>query len=511
MGHAILDAVRAHAAAAPASPALQGDREALDYAGLCGRVNTLAAWLAAEGVQRAALCGENSPDWLVADLAAWQAGVVLVPMPPFFSAAQRLHVLRAAGIGHVLLGAGCEPLSAVGEVRHSPLEGLRLGQIAAPSPPPLLPPGTCKITFTSGTTGAPKGVCLDTAMLEAVSSALAARIHAAPGMGETLRSHFSLLPLATLLENIAGAYVPLLLGKRVVVRGPAQSGLLGSSQLDLPRLLQTLQRDQPHSLIVLPQILRGLVQAAEQGRPPPDSLRFIAVGGATTPVSLMRRARALGLPVYEGYGLSECASVVALNAPGSDRIGSVGRVLPHLRLRIEDGVIQVGGNTFPGYLGEAPRRREDWLDTGDLGHLDEDGYLHVTGRRKHVLITGYGRNVSPEWVEAELSLSPAIAQVMVLGEARPFLAAIIVAGHDASPATVREAIAQANAGLPDYARVRRFVLAAEAFTVGNGLLTDNGRLRREAIAERHATALAALFAQESIPHFPATELAHDVL
>ena len=507
MPNAILRAVRAHAIAHPSRIALQGDRGNIDYATLVQRVDVLAAWLMAQGLQRAALCGGNSPDWLIADLAAWQSGVVLVPLPPFFSAAQRDHALQQAGIEHLLVCGDADLPPAVGEFVATPIAGIRLARIPRQAPTVPAVPGTCKITFTSGTTGQPKGVCLDTAMLEAVTGALATCIHEAPGMTDAHQAHFTLLPLATLLENVAGAYVPLLLGKRVIVRAASQTGLLGSSQLDLPRLLHALHRDQPQSLIVLPQILRGLVLAAEQGSPPPASLRFVAVGGAATPAALIRRARALGLPVYEGYGLSECGSVVALNAPGADRIGSVGRVLPHVRARIEAGAIQVSGNVFPGYLGESASTRDGWLDTGDLGHLDEDGFLHVTGRRKHVLITGYGRNVSPEWVEAELSLSPAIAQVLVVGEAQAFLGAIVVPARDVSAEVVARALVAANAGLPDYARIQRFLVAAEPFTAANGLLTDNGRLRREAVCARYAGGLAALFSSPAT----APDLAHDVL
>ena len=509
MPNTILRALRAHAAADPSRIALQGDQHCLDYATLSQQIDSLAAWLTTEGMRRAALCGGNSPQWLVADLAAWQAGVALVPLPAFFSSVQQEHALREAGIECLLVcGAAALPptVLAVGD---TPVPGIRWVRIAALAEPGALPPGTCKITYTSGTTGQPKGVCLDTSMLEAVSGALATRIHQAAGMVDAVQAHFTLLPLATLLENVAGAYVPLLLGKRVIVRGEAQTGLHGSSQLDLPRLLQTLQQDQPHSLILLPQILRGLVLAAEQGLHLLNSLRFVAVGGATTPPALIRRARALGLPVYEGYGLSECGSVVALNAPGVERIGSVGQVLPHVRVRIDCGAIQVAGNVFPGYLGQPASSADNWLDSGDLGHLDDDGFLYVTGRCKHLLITGYGRNVSPEWVESELTLSPAIAQVMVLGEAQAFLGAIVVPARAAAPEAVARAIADANARLPDYARVRRFLVAAEPFTVGNGLLTDNARLRRDAIASRYDAALATLFATPA--SVPSQDLAHDVL
>ena len=166
-----------------------------------------------------------------------------------------------------------------------------------------------------------------------------------------------------LLENVAGVYVSLLLGKRIVVRGGSEVGLSGSSRLDVARLLQALAVARPHSLIVAPQILHALVVAAEQGMPPPDSLRFVAVGGAATPPALLDRACAMGIPAFEGYGLSECASVVALNAPGSLRPGSVGRPLDHVRVRVRDGVIEVAGNSYRvrdiRAIGDGTERRAD--------------------------------------------------------------------------------------------------------------------------------------------------------
>jgi len=508
MSGRILAALAAHAARTPSAPALIGDRETVDYATLHDRVDRLSQWLVLQGVRRCALLGENSPEWLVADLAAWKAGVVLVPVPPFFTDAQRAHVLSAAGIEHLLF-CGDDVAGVPGDRMATPISGIGLMRLAHHAAATSVSPGTCKITFTSGTTGTPKGVCLDSAQLDAVTEALAARIHEAPCLADAVDTHFTLLPLATLLENVAGAYVPLLLGKRIVVRSGEHTGLTGSSQLDLARLVSTLHRDQPNSLIVLPQILRGLVIAAAKGVPMPSSLRFIAVGGATTAPSLLRRARSLGLPVYEGYGLSECASVVALNAPGSDEVGTVGRVLPHVAVRIVDGVIEVKGNTFSGYLGQTEVSDSPWLDTGDLGHIDDDGFLHVTGRRKHLLITGFGRNVSPEWVEAELSVSPLIAQVMVVGEGQSHLGAIVVPSRDIPYENLAVEIALANARLPDYAWVRRFTVADQPFTAENQLLTDNGRLRRDRIAARYANALAALFQPSQIHETP--ESIHDVL
>src|SRR5690606_27817249 len=332
-----------------------------------------------------------------------------------------------------------------------------------------------KISYTSGTTGEPKGVRLPAAALDAVAMSLC---EATQALG--IRRHLCLLPLSTLLENIAGVYAPLLAGAEVIVPEAGESGLIGAAGLDVERLLRCLQRYEPHSVILVPQMLTALVESLAGGAPVPRSLRFVAVGGANVPVALLERAERWGLPVYEGYGLTECASVVAMNAPGARRTGSVGRALPHARVRVDEtGELIVVGAAMLGYVGE-PALEPTEIRTGDVGRIDADGFIYVQGRRKNVFITSFGRNVSPEWVEAELARSERIHQAALFGEARPWNVAVIV-----TASSCREEIAadieRVNRDLPDYARVGRWVLAEEPFSHRNGLATINGRLRRDAI------------------------------
>ena len=475
------DALRSTLVRHGARPALRGEGEEISYARLLEAIVERRGVLEAVGARRVALALDNGPQWALWDLALLAGGQVCVPLPGFFSPTQQMHVLDSAGIDTLIVDpAAASATLFAGFVPVAP-------GILQRTPPqlPALPAGTAKITYTSGSTGQPKGVCLSAAAQLAVAHSVAQI-----GEGGAVERHLGVLPLATLLENIAGLYAGLLAGARVELLPMRTIGFSGGGGFDSARFLQTLHAHRPHSLILLPQMLLALVGAAEQDHALPAGLRFVAVGGGQVSPRLLQRAEALGLPVYEGYGLSECASVVCLNTPSARRIGTVGRPLPHAGVRIgDDGEVQVRGARMLGYLGEAPPADalavDAWLGTGDLGHFD-DGFLVLHGRKKHQFITAYGRNVNPEWVEAELVQQGAIAQAWVHGEARPENLAVLVPRRaQCSDAELEAAVAAANAGLPDYARAHRWLRAEAPFTPANGLLTANGRLRRAALAAHY--------------------------
>lgn len=441
---------------------------------LDARVQRLAAALGAARPRPrvAGVLAGNGADWATIDFAAQRAGVPLVPLPGFFTAAQCAHAAAATGMDALF----CESAPAARALGFDPageLEGL--GWFRRAAPPVTLPSHTAKITFTSGTTGAPKGVPLTAALQWRVARSLAG---AARALG--VRRHLCLLPLPVLLENVAGLYAAHLAGTECCLPPLAETGVQGAAGFDALACLAAIERWEPHSLILLPQMLQAVLHEIESGARAPRSLRFVAVGGAKVSAPLIARARAVGVPVYEGYGLSECASVVALNLPAADRAGSVGRPLPHTQVKIENGEIHVNAGS-------------GWLATGDLGRLDDDGFLYIEGRRKHLLITSYGRNVSPEWPEAELLAGGAIAQAAVFGEARPRLCALVVpAAPGVADAAIDAQVRAANSRLPDYARIGRWLRADAPFTPQNGLATANGRPRRDALWQAYGARLDAI-------------------
>ncbi|MCP5145630.1 MAG: AMP-binding protein [Gammaproteobacteria bacterium] len=481
------------------SAAANGDRIAIvDAAGnttsrqLMERAQTFANRLTSQKLRRVGLLADNSSHWIAFDLGARMAGATLVPLPPFFTSQQLQHVIDAAALQAVatdargaLAALGDKVLDTTGygpltlaRLRHeeNALNGSRLGDYS-------------KITFTSGTTGTPKGVCLTDAAIDKVAIALAQAVESLD-----LQRHLNLLPLSTLLENIAGVYVPLMLGRTINALPLAALGF-SASGVDPQRLATLLSAVDPDSMILVPELLQMLVNlpVSLHARTKP---KFLPLGGGKTAPSLIQDAVDQGWPVFEGYGLSEAASVVTLNLPDANRIGSVGKPLSGRSVRIVDGEIEVAGHEFAGYLGELDAQPA-WLKTGDLGELDDDGYLYITGRRRDVIVTSYGRNVSPEWVEAELRRDGSIAQCLVFGEARPCCGALIVPATGTDVLRIAHSITRANERLPGYAQIKLWVAADGPFDAERGFRTANGRLRRDRILAAYHEKIAHAYQSNS--------------
>lgn len=444
------------------------------------------------GAQRIALAADSSADWALLDLACLDADLLLVPLPTYLSDSQRAHVL-----------AQLEPdMYITDQEQHSSefslveqMGDLLLYRRELQSSGAAIPPTCQKITFTSGSTGQPKGVCLSAQSQLDVAYSLLKRID------QQAPKHLCLLPLSTLLENIAGIYAPLLAGGEVWIAPDHMRGFHGSQLNNTAALLSLISSTAPKSLILVPELLQLLVMARAQGWQAPASLQFIAVGGAHVSAALLQQAARLGLPVYQGYGLSECASVVALSSVDARQstvaeLECVGTPLAHRDIEIIDGEIVVK-QPFLGYLGDA-QSASDKVFTGDLGELDAQGRLRILGRRKNLLISSLGRNISPEWPEALLTQQGFIRQAVLVGDAQPYCAALLYLADAKAAAQLPAYLAEVNQQLPDYAQIKAYRLLTHPLSVADGTLTANGRPRRAEIFKKYQSEINSLFVSNHV-------------
>src|ERR1700682_1198345 len=326
----LFDAMSRHALDACDKVAVSDSERVIHRGELLARVIGLAANIKTQS-GTIGILAPNGIDWVIAQLGCALAGKIAVPLPSFFSSAQLGHVVRSASVGLILTTDDTAPLTQQSGVVTS-----LIGDHVALTDRPNSVEVFGQIIYTSGTTGQPKGVRHESGQ---ISWSAAALMGATGATAED--TYLSVLPLPLLLETICSIFIPAMLGAYVhfdttlaeqVGRGDAK-GI--SKAFDLK---------QPSTSVVVPQLLKqwvGELQAA--GGRAPASLRFLAVGGAPVPRQVANMAWEFGIPVHEGYGLSECCSVVALNRPGERRADTVGRPLEELKVSIDGGEIVVDG------------------------------------------------------------------------------------------------------------------------------------------------------------------------
>jgi len=379
----VLAAVAQHALERPDAVALEGTFANLTYAALQAEASELAALLAEDAPAAIGLWMDNTPAWVVTDLAAMQAWIPVIPMLSYVSPQQVGHLIANSGLELVmtdqpgqlrrLLGAADIGIS---DEDRLDIAGVRVHLFQ------LEHPGACVITESVArviySAGDPclfhtDGVCLS---LHAMETA-AVSMQKVCGYSAQNR-HLCALPLATLLENIAGVHALLLSGGTCVLPGLAGAGWFGEDGLDGAHFLLAVRQRRISSAVLTPQMLASLIAAVEAGSARPSSLRHLAVIGRSAPL-LLQKAEQLGLPAYAGYGRTETAGVVAINTSQANRTGSVGRPLPHVDIDFsDDGEIMLRGALFSGYMGQdEPELAHGFWPSGDTGYLDDDGYLYL--------------------------------------------------------------------------------------------------------------------------------------
>ncbi|MHB0984660.1 MAG: AMP-binding protein [Sulfuricella sp.] len=497
------------------------------YAELATRVEALAGGLTQAGLRRGeavSLFAPDSPPWIAAALAVILAGGAVLPVDAQLGDEVLAHVLADSGARLVFTTSDCvERLERLAPALRLVLldtcdDDARGWQALRAPAAAVLPRSDASdpaaLFYTSGTTGRPKGVPLSHANLVFQLDALAATGLLTPFDRVALP-----LPLHHVYPFVLGLLAPLALGLPLIL----PQALTG------PQVLRALKEGEATVMVGVPRLYaamlagiearvaaRGGIAAAlmrglmawslflnrlglDAGRVLfghllharlAPKLRLLACGGAALEAELAARLRALGWQVGIGYGLTETAPLLTLNPPRG-RLGSVGRPRPGLELRIAaDGEIQARGpNVFKGYRNLPDKTQEaftadGWFRTGDLGRLDPDGYLFVTGRAKELIVTAGGENVQPEEVETAYQRHPYIREFALLedrgrllGLVLPDPGAIRRAGHTDIDAAVRDAVAEVNAGLPSYQRAAEIALTRDPLP-----RTRLGKLRRHLLA-----------------------------
>ena len=512
---------------------------ARDGGAVRGEMLAAAAALTRLGVQpgdRVALVGVNSTRYLTVDVAVGLAGAVSVPLHPTSPPAELDEILAASGARLLLVGAP-DVLARLGELQaRVPVvsfcpgsappgvvawdDFLALGAGATDGGAgggPLAPVGPddlATIRYTSGTTGRPKGVAFTHRQLAWMAQTMAGLL---PWTVRTRpAAYLSFLPMNHVVEGILGAYAPYWLP------APGRIAFLD----DVHQVPAALPRVRPTIFFSVPRLYekawaalaasrlgrrwiggprgperrveRVLLRRTLLRRTGLDRCAQLVVGSAPVSPELLARLRELGVEVHDAYGLSE-APLVTLNRLGRNRIGTVGEPLPETEVRIAaDGEVLVRGpQVTQGYVdaGVAQPFQDGWLATGDLGHLTGDGFLVIDGRKKELIKTAYGKYLQPTRLEALLRELPGVAEAMVVGEGRPYCAALLWTDAPAgpAPAELERAMAALNARLEQPEQVRRWAVLPYDLTVEGGELTANLKLRRAVVAERLGEVVASLY------------------
>lgn len=519
----ILNAILAQAKKNPQAPAVIQLQKSADgsyreitcyrYATLMHEAHQLAAYLQQRTDEdaRIGIVMGNTPEWVLADMALLLAERAEVPVPLAFSGEQAGWLLHNCDL--VLTDdIGAERLG------QWQLGGLALaGEIVAVACGQALPPALplrhiaermqtdtiIKVIHTSGTTSQPKGVQIRRHGLDALVTALWERARS-----DDYQRYLNLVPLSLLIEQVTALYMPLTSGGAVVMP-PSDMPPLGSPGVTAAERLEIIRQACPSALTLTPALVEALADRAEAHAGAPDLLPalfgretvpLLAAGGAPVTTSVLFALDKLGIPVYQGYGLSENSSVATWNSRDANRIGSVGQPLAHVEVRIaEDGELCLRSTSlFAGYSNEDPSScaidELGWLHTGDLATQDAEGFISIIGRKKTMIITANGRNISPEWLESAYRSVPGVLQAIVYGDKQQFLGGLFVVEDMAQAPAIRQAIAAfAREHLNELEHIAEPVLFAHSPEIMAQLFTVTGRPRRNAVATflaQQETALA---------------------
>lgn len=398
-------------------PCVRDDRIELTYAEFDARVAAFAEQLAEAGFGRGdvlAVMLPNRVELLVALFAAWRLGGAATPVNPAFTASEAEHQIADSG-ATVVVNQGPEAPSAGRATIY--VQEMRTSAIGEPAPAPLQPSDMALLIYTSGSTGRPKGVILDHANAEAMSA--------------TMAEHFALTERDHCLLVLPLFHVnAIMVSVLAIFRSGGQLSIVGS--FSASRFFEQIERLRPTYFSAVPTIYALLASQPDHVRPDTSSLRFVVCGAAPVSAELLDLCESrFGFTMVEGYGLTEGTCASACNPiDGVRKLGTVGPALPGQRIEIrgEDGaplpvgmageVVISGPTVMRGYLDRPEATAETlvdgWLRTGDVGRLDEDGYLTIVDRVKDMIIRG-GENIYPKEIESVLTAVPGVLEAAVVG------------------------------------------------------------------------------------------------
>ncbi len=540
-------------------------------------VTGVAKGLVTAGVSpgdRIGLMSKTRYEWTLSDFAIWFAGAVTVPIYETSSTEQVQWILRDSGaVGVIVETAAHESalaevqgelpgLEHVWQIDGGALESLTAAGRDRPDAEieerraTMTPDSLATIIYTSGTMGRPKGCELTHGNfmvdVDNVVEELAAMVKAENS------STLLFLPLA----HVFARFIQL-----VCVRATVRLG----HSADVKNLVADLATFRPTFVLAVPRVFEKIYNSSQQkaeaagkgkifaaaattaiayseaidnGGPGLSlrlkhaifdklvysklraalggNVRYAVSGGAPLGARLGHFFRGIGVLIVEGYGLTETTAPATVSAPERLRIGTVGRPIPGSSIRIaEDGEVLIkGGHVFRGYWGDEAATREcmtdGWFHSGDLGELDADGYLRITGRKKEIIVTAGGKNVAPTVLEDRLRAHPLISQCMVVGDGQPFIAGLITLDAEALPgwleakglparplaeastdpqvlAEVQSAVDEANKAVSKPEAIKKFSILTVDFTEAGGQLTPKLSLKRSVVMKEFATEVDALY------------------
>jgi len=542
-------------------------------------VSAVAKGLVASGIEagdRVALISKTRYEWTLLDYAIWFAGAVTVPIYETSSAEQIEWILRDSGARAVVaegtdhmsriagVRGGLDQLNHVWSINDNAVKVLTsLGEEISDDElerrrTATTPKDVATVIYTSGTTGRPKGCQLTHGnfMFElGVAVDELDRLFTTEGASTLL-----FLPLAHVFARI------------IQVGAVKARARLGHSA-DIKSLLPDLQEFRPTFILAVPRVFEKVFNTASQkatadgrgkifdraaetaiaysrgldsakGRPSlavraqhaafsrlvygkllgalGGSCEYAVSGGAPLGERLGHFYRGIGLSVLEGYGLTETTAALTVNLPDAQKVGTVGRPLPGTSVRVADDgeLLFRGGQVFTGYWHNDEATAEvlepdGWFHSGDVGEVDDEGFVRITGRKKEILVTAGGKNVAPAVLEDRLRAHPLVSQCMVVGDGQPFIAALVTIDPESFPAWAQEhgksgripdlvddpdlraeieaAVEEANKAVSKAESIRKFRILPEDWTEEGGQLTPSLKLKRSVVAREYRDEIAALY------------------